>query len=189
MENTNKAEPKYWEKHLSQCYYLHHKFHTDRAGSEPGTQQWWASDQPHAPWYSPNVTFKLHPQDCIWKKHKYLHKAQGVQYASTLFPWLVYWANIHIWVHLPNNSHLATWPTKWYRLSTCHLHVCQAQTYHGNAATSVDFTWKQTLVIPQTRVTFNDNKWETNQRTIATTWPTATSDKCLSNTPAMGTQL
>jgi len=45
------------------------------------------------------------------------------------------------------------------------------------------------MVIPQTRVTFNDNQWETNQRTNATTWPTATSGKCLSNTPVMRTQL
>ena len=133
MENTNKREPKYWDKHLSQCHYLHHKFHMDWAGSELGTRLWRAGDQPHEPWYSPSVTLKLHPQDWyIWKMHKHLHKVQGVQYASTLFPWLVYWANIHIQVHLPKNSHLATWPTEWYWLSARHLHVCQAQTHHGN---------------------------------------------------------
>lgn len=144
MENTNRTEPKHWEKHLSQCHYLHHKFHMDWAGSETGTQQWQAGDQPHEPWYSPSVTLKLHPQNwCIWKMHKYVHKVQGVQYASTLSLWLDYWANTHTRVHLPNNSR--TWPFDLPNDTDCphvtcmfvkHKHIMgmhqQVSTSHGN---------------------------------------------------------
>ena len=27
---TGKEEPKYWERSLSQCHFIHHKFHMDR---------------------------------------------------------------------------------------------------------------------------------------------------------------
>jgi hypothetical protein len=36
--------PKYSEKNLSQCHFLHHKSHMDRPGNEPGRPRWEAGD-------------------------------------------------------------------------------------------------------------------------------------------------
>jgi hypothetical protein len=32
----DRGKPKYSEKNLSQCHYVHHKSHMDRPGVEPG---------------------------------------------------------------------------------------------------------------------------------------------------------
>jgi hypothetical protein len=40
MENRwneiDKENPKYSKKNLSQCHFVHHKYHMDRTGIEPG---------------------------------------------------------------------------------------------------------------------------------------------------------
>jgi hypothetical protein len=43
---TDRGKPKYWEKTLSQCQFLDHKFHVDCAGVEPGLLQSEAGDYP-----------------------------------------------------------------------------------------------------------------------------------------------
>jgi hypothetical protein len=33
---SDKGKPKYSEKHLSQCHFVHHKSHMEQPGIEPG---------------------------------------------------------------------------------------------------------------------------------------------------------
>ena len=183
MENTNKGETKYWEKNLSQCLStpeIPHRLGWEWTWDLDVTRWWltmWTMIQTHCNFQATSPWF-VHLTNA-----QILAYSTGTQHASTLFPLLVYWVHIHTRIHLPNVTvlsqlmQLATWHTEWYWPSTCRLHACQAQTYHGNAAWSVRFTRKQTQVIRQTRVTFNNHQWETNQCTIATTWQIATNNK------------
>jgi hypothetical protein len=34
--DTDRGKPKIWEKILSHCHFVHHKFHMDQHGSKPG---------------------------------------------------------------------------------------------------------------------------------------------------------
>jgi len=43
---TDKGKPNYWEKNLSQCHLLDHKFHVDCPGIEPGLPESEAGDYP-----------------------------------------------------------------------------------------------------------------------------------------------
>jgi hypothetical protein len=40
----DRGKPKYSEKKLSQCHFVHHKSHMDRPGIEPGPPRLEASD-------------------------------------------------------------------------------------------------------------------------------------------------
>jgi hypothetical protein len=37
--DVNRRKQKYAEKNLFQCHLVHHKFHMDRSGTEPGLSQ------------------------------------------------------------------------------------------------------------------------------------------------------
>jgi hypothetical protein len=41
---TDKGKPKYSEKNMSQCHFVHHKSHMERPGKEPGPLRWEAGD-------------------------------------------------------------------------------------------------------------------------------------------------
>jgi len=41
---AEKRKPNYWEKHLSQCHFVHHWSHMDYPGIELGPPRWKASD-------------------------------------------------------------------------------------------------------------------------------------------------
>jgi hypothetical protein len=40
--DTDRGKLKYSEKTLSECYFVHHKFHMDWPGTDPGPPQGWA---------------------------------------------------------------------------------------------------------------------------------------------------
>jgi hypothetical protein len=46
-----KGQPKYSGKNLSQYHFVHHKFHMDWLGIEPGPPRWEAGDEPTEPWH------------------------------------------------------------------------------------------------------------------------------------------
>jgi hypothetical protein len=41
---TDRGKPKYSEKNLPQCHFVHHKSHMDRLGIEPVPQRWEAGN-------------------------------------------------------------------------------------------------------------------------------------------------
>jgi hypothetical protein len=47
--DTERAEPEYLKKYLSQCHSVHHKWQTDWSGTEPEPILWEAGDQPPEP--------------------------------------------------------------------------------------------------------------------------------------------
>jgi hypothetical protein len=48
-DDSDRGNPKYWEKNLSQCQFVHHKFHVDCPGIEPGPPLWQAGEWPPVP--------------------------------------------------------------------------------------------------------------------------------------------
>jgi hypothetical protein len=49
--DADRVKPKKSEKSLSQCHFIHQKYHLYWLGHEPGSPTWWAGDELPEPWH------------------------------------------------------------------------------------------------------------------------------------------